>query len=119
MTASVWTTILLAVISFVQAGLVFSFTVGKWATRRELSSDDQKRTLDTIFDRLRALDAGAATMILVTYRVTELEKTLDDAGERTSKLATYVQGLEEKLRRDFITRDECDIRERRKGNGPS
>ena len=68
-----------------------SFIVGKWVQRREGSAE------------------------IPVYRIAQLEKRMDTAGQKMSDLANDVQGMPERLRAEFVTRLEWDMTtERRK-----
>lgn len=87
MTREQW---LLTILSLSWSGWMISFIVGKWVQRREGSAD------------------------VPIYRLSQLEKRMDDAGEKMSDLANIVQVMPDRLRAEFVTRREWDATERRR-----
>jgi len=87
MTREQW---LLTILSLSWSGWMVSFVVGKWVQRREGSTE------------------------IPLYRITQLEARMDRAGDKMSDLANAVQGMPERLRDEFVTRQEWDLTERRR-----
>ena len=52
--------------------------------------------------KVKDIEHSVAT---VSARVDHIEKRMDDEGERMSKLATHVQGMPERLRAEFVTKE--------------
>lgn len=80
-------TIVMALASLFVWVVLRGFQLGKWSTTVDRSAD---------FDALRE-------------SIRAIHRRLDDAGEKASDLASAVQGMPERIRRDFITRDEFTI----------
>jgi hypothetical protein len=86
MTREQW---LLTILSLSWSGWMISFVVGKWVQRREGSAD------------------------VPLWRITQLERRMDQAGDKMSDLANAIQGMPERLRDEFVTRREWDAIEKR------
>lgn len=82
--------LLAAALGVTWGGLGLSFAIGKWARSREVAAD------------------------VPLYRIQQLEKRCDQAGEKMSDLANMVQSMPERLRADFVTRAEWALTERRR-----
>ncbi len=85
MTREQW---LLTIVSVSWSGWLISFAIGKWVQRREGSTD------------------------VPLYRITQLEKRMDQAGEKMSDLANVVQAMPNVIRDEFVTRREWEERRR-------
>jgi hypothetical protein len=81
MTREQW---LLTLLTVSWSGWMLSFLVGKWVQRRDSSSE------------------------LPVHRISELERRMNQAGDKMSDLANDVQAMPEKLRHEFVTRLEWD-----------
>jgi Zn-dependent protease with chaperone function len=81
---------LTAALGITWGGLGLSFAVGKWARGRETAAD------------------------AILYRVEQLERRMERAGEKMSDLANEVQAMPERLRHEFVLRAEWALTERRK-----
>ncbi len=82
-------------------GIGLSFGVGKWVRSRETDVKAMAEQFKSVTTALM-------------YRIEQLEKRTEHAGGHMSDLATAVQGLPERLRQSFVTREEWDLTERRK-----
>ena len=82
MTPEQW---LLTGVSVSWSGWMISFGIGKWVKGRE----------------------GSTT--LPEYRITQMEKRMDQAGQKISDLTDVVQALPDRLRAEFMTRAECEL----------
>jgi hypothetical protein len=81
---------LTAALGVTWGGIGLAFAVGKWARSRE---------------------AAGETLL---FRIEQLEKRMEQAGNKMSDLASAVQGLPDRLRHDFVLRVEWDATERRR-----
>ena len=75
---------LIAALGVTWSGFGLSFMVGKWVRRQEHSSE------------------------MPAYRIGQLERRMDQAGEKMSDLAGDIQGLPDRMRAEFVTRRECE-----------
>ena len=82
---------LIAALGVTWSGFGLSFAIGKWVRGREVATD------------------------MPSYRIGQLEKRMDQAGEKMSDLAGDIQGLPDRLRLEFITRHECELMVKRNG----
>ncbi len=103
-------TILLTVLTATWSGWMLSFAVGKWVRRQESSTDLPLYRLQQLESKLTQI--GEMTTYL--YRLQECERRLTQAGDKMSDLADMIQGLPERLRKDFVLRVEWDTTERRR-----
>ncbi len=86
MTREQW---LLTIISVSWSGWLISFAIGKWVQRREGSTE------------------------VPLYRLAQLERRMDQAGDKMSDLANSIQGMPAIMRDEFVTRREWDAIEKR------
>lgn len=107
MTTEQW---LLAAVTASWSANMISLAVGRWLHKTEHQVDAPLYRIQMLENQLVAV---AAIPVLV-HRVTELEKRVDQAGKHTSDLASAVQGLPERLRHTFVTREEWNLTERRR-----
>lgn len=101
---------LLLVLSVSWSSWLLSFTIGKWVRRQESVTEHPLYRIGQLELHLGAVDQ----IPLLVHRVTELERRVNQAGEKMSDVADAVQSLPERLRADFVTRDEWDLTERRR-----
>lgn len=82
-------TTVLAVGTLVAASYIRVFKTGAWSTSNE--------------NRIKALEVHVPENL--DYRLKGLENRMDRAGLETSRLATEVQGLPQRIREEFHTRE--------------
>lgn len=105
MTKDTVVTLLLAFLSISWSGWLLSFAIGKWTKRQETIVDAPIYRIEQLEKAVSQLGSSA----MHEYRITMLENSMNRAGEKMSDLANEVQKMPEMLRKDFITRTECEM----------
>lgn len=107
MTPEQW---LLTAVSVSWSGWMASLAVGKWIRKTETQTEQPLYRITQLEAHLSAVEE----IPLLVHRVMRLEQRMDQAGDKLSDLTDAVQGLPERMRRDFVTRAEWDLIERRR-----
>lgn len=100
-------TVILAAGTLLAASILRAFKTGAWSTSLEARIVDVEHAIPKNLElRLTQIEQNLPPYL--GPRLQNIDDRMDRAGKECSRLATEVQGMPERIRKDFVTRERFD-----------